>query len=603
MFHISNMVVVLLCLLGTLHATDPLLPPSTTPLAPQSDSVALKSTPSTLPQLKQPAVEDTSALEPAETSEPEETETTAWSPTTGGPSLDLKAMTQPAEPEVYKARLQILQDSLNALDAAKQSVLQSASSDMTPLAAKGEFEKSADYEKRKKAWEDQATQKAAARLKPLDERIQSLETTKKTVLELAEAMVATLKITSEPSGVTVKINGKVSGTTPLTIKDQWPGEYSVSLEKEGFLNWSSQLNVKAKSEIQLKALMQKAFVHLPVGEINFSQAMKEGQSLEAYHQSINQVKARRTKVQEDLKSKLSSIESQLPALAPKGEFERTEDFNKRKQAWETTRSQKTGAMEKDYKEYLARLDRLEKALLDQMVLKEKQGERLVLPAGSINPGTYNADTEKYPLTLQYETDSLRFRFQGSTKLSIPQAKLFKEDAADIQPTVVYYPIPVQINGTKVYPALKQLEINHKKLNLNPSGDFLLPPDWVNDPGVLAAIARADSLEKDLIQSQGLDLAWVYGAESSKGSGGMSPTAKKVLLWTTRVALAAGGTALFGYAWTQDQKAADIADSYNPANLNEAIRLQNDIREYETNRDRGLGIGAGLWTLAAISFAF
>ena len=50
---------------------------------------------------------------------------------------------------------------------------------------------------------------------------------------------------SRPTGAAVTINGKPSGTTPLTINDLAPGDYRIVMTMPGYRNFATTVRVVA----------------------------------------------------------------------------------------------------------------------------------------------------------------------------------------------------------------------------------------------------------------------------------------------------------------------------------------------------------------------
>jgi hypothetical protein len=75
------------------------------------------------------------------------------------------------------------------------------------------------------------------------------------------ATVGTLTVDSRPSGASVTINGKASGTTPVTINDLAPGEYRVLMTMAGYRNVAITVRVvageHARAAASLTALEQQ----------------------------------------------------------------------------------------------------------------------------------------------------------------------------------------------------------------------------------------------------------------------------------------------------------------------------------------------------------
>lgn len=61
-----------------------------------------------------------------------------------------------------------------------------------------------------------------------------------------------LTITSTPPGADIKVNGAFSGNTPSTLKLD-PGDYSIVVEKQGYVSWQRSVSVTASSAVVLDA--------------------------------------------------------------------------------------------------------------------------------------------------------------------------------------------------------------------------------------------------------------------------------------------------------------------------------------------------------------
>ena len=67
------------------------------------------------------------------------------------------------------------------------------------------------------------------------------------------AATGTLAIESRPPGAAVTVNGKPSGTTPLTINDLPPGEYRILMTMPGYRNFSTTARVVAGERVRAAA--------------------------------------------------------------------------------------------------------------------------------------------------------------------------------------------------------------------------------------------------------------------------------------------------------------------------------------------------------------
>jgi hypothetical protein len=75
------------------------------------------------------------------------------------------------------------------------------------------------------------------------------------------ATTGSLAIDSRPSGAAVAINGKPSGTTPMTINDLAPGEYRIVMSMKGYRSLATTVRVvageRARAAASLTALEQE----------------------------------------------------------------------------------------------------------------------------------------------------------------------------------------------------------------------------------------------------------------------------------------------------------------------------------------------------------
>ncbi len=64
-----------------------------------------------------------------------------------------------------------------------------------------------------------------------------------------------LVVTSTPNGATVKLDDKVTGATNTTISALKPGDYSLTITKEGYFDWTNQVKIEQEKVLTVKALM------------------------------------------------------------------------------------------------------------------------------------------------------------------------------------------------------------------------------------------------------------------------------------------------------------------------------------------------------------
>ncbi len=96
---------------------------------------------------------------------------------------------------------------------------------------------------------------AAARKPP--EKKAAAPTTRKPPPTKPTAFVGTLAISSRPAGATVILDGRVAGTTPLTLSGVAAGSHAVRLELEGYRTWSASAQVVSGQVKKVNASLEQ----------------------------------------------------------------------------------------------------------------------------------------------------------------------------------------------------------------------------------------------------------------------------------------------------------------------------------------------------------
>jgi hypothetical protein len=72
-----------------------------------------------------------------------------------------------------------------------------------------------------------------------------------------KATGAAMTIDSRPSGASVRLDGKVIGTTPVMLGDVTAGEHSVSIELAGYRRWTTSVKVVAGERNRVAASLER----------------------------------------------------------------------------------------------------------------------------------------------------------------------------------------------------------------------------------------------------------------------------------------------------------------------------------------------------------
>jgi hypothetical protein len=72
-----------------------------------------------------------------------------------------------------------------------------------------------------------------------------------------ERFIGTLVVDSRPTGAKVYVDGRLVGSTPLSLRGVRAGEHAVRLEYDGFRRWSGSVRVVAAEQNKVTASLEK----------------------------------------------------------------------------------------------------------------------------------------------------------------------------------------------------------------------------------------------------------------------------------------------------------------------------------------------------------
>lgn len=553
-----------------------------------------------------PVAETPTASDPLEASvAPAGSDSGTWAPTTpeAEPAIPLYETVAQAPPpsdpkSIQLAKEQALQDSITKVEQSISNACASVDSEIGPLSPKDEFETSDAFEKRKAAWTQTRDSKCASLVAPLKKQKETFVTSLKDLQKSAASLQGTLEISSIPKGAKVFIDGQERGKTPLVLENLWAGNIVLKLTLDGYQEFIASPEIKAKDEVELEATLQEKSIFSEIDEVNLSALLaKDTPSVVVYQARIARIQARITQVDGEFQSILQDQQLKNP-LAPKNEFETQEAFDKRQAQWMKQNEKQSASSRKKYDTYRARLNRAIEVLQDYILVQAGEPKSLAIASSAMTLTSYNADAGKYGFTTQYEQDGFAFLYEGNLKMSTDDAKATKKVSDGFELKAKYYDIPVVYNGSAIYPAWHSLEVAKAGKSIPTEGAFKLPAVWYNDPGVAAAIARADSLRKGLIDVRNLDATYAlnYGTNSSSSSS-------RVWMWVARGLLFAASAASGTYGYLQQKDSDKLSEDYNPRNAQEGVDKLQEIRDCELRRDRAYFASAILAIAGTITFAF
>ena len=484
----------------------------------------------------------------------------------------------------YQLKMNWVDSEITKIQAEIKSIKKNAELGMRPFEKKGEFEKQGDYEVRQSKWFDERDKVWANAAKTQKYRQTRLLSLKEEMLSKSESLVSELEVTSEPSGATVMLGSKNLGKTPLVVKGLEPGQFNLSVQLIGYESKSSQIKLVATKTTEKEFVLSFLSPFKAARTISLD-SLKEAPAKEEriYNQRLELIQSVFGKVELDYLSQRKQKLNGVKPLKPKGEFETTESFEARQEAWEHTNGELTKDLDSQFEKYS---QRVENTYADIKILKSNyrfSTSKLNISSSNFKLGTYDADAEKYPFTLRISETGHAATFQGVIKTDIPMAKNLKQSTSSIINSVTYYNVKENVNGRDYHIAYADLHTALYGQKLEIAGRFVLDSFLANDPNVITSRENFKSSTPRTISS-------------SSPSG---PWYENTFL---RVGLGIVGAGLLGYAYSIDSEIDDDVKAYNPSSSQEAVRLENDIRDKESKRNLFAAIGAGvlvvdvaLWT--------
>jgi len=73
----------------------------------------------------------------------------------------------------------------------------------------------------------------------------------------AAAFAGALTVDSRPGGAKVFLDGKLVGSTPLSLQTVAAGEHAIRLERDGYRRWSSQVRVVTSEQNRVTASLER----------------------------------------------------------------------------------------------------------------------------------------------------------------------------------------------------------------------------------------------------------------------------------------------------------------------------------------------------------
>jgi len=506
--------------------------------------------------------------------------------------------------DVYTARIVLLADSIaqdfKLMDSAKVS----EQAKLPVLTPKDEFEKQADFDKRKNDWESKLAVNTKNVCDALNARIAQLQVAQKVIEDFRAGMLASISIQTKPAGAQVKTDKGFEGITPVLINSVAPGKLSIHIQRDGFGTIDTQLVVTTGSKLALAIDLPERSPFSQKDEIDLVQILKKDtDAVPVYQARIQKIRARQDQVDAELKVLLANLTALYPPLAPQKAAESNKDFATRKTNWEDERTKQHKALEAKYLVYWERLDHAIDVLNDYIAQNQTKLTREMPTTAAMTLGKYDAEKERFEFELaDTSSKASPFIYKGKVGIPVQVAKEMNRKTEGFVPELQYLNDPFITSDGKVNLAMAKLSFTHKAAPVIVEGAFVEVPKYVGMPGYAEWKAHADSLLNGKIKVHNLDYSYLDNWKSC----GIAPKvkAKKGLSWKgwSRIGLAGAAVVFSSVGLYEDRKAADEASRAHPTTVDQANQVKDKLKNHDNIRNAMwvgdiLAVGLGVATFA------
>jgi len=526
-------------------------------------------------------------------------------PTLTTMGLDLeKLTTKDSESfEIYAARIALVADSVKSHKSSIDSISKAISSSIPPLTPKGEFEKQAEFDKRKKDWESNRLLKIKSACQSLENRVSQLNKAKKMLEEIQVSLLSSIEIETKPKGVKISIGKEKSGLSPATIEGVISGKVLIELRLENYNPIDTQIILKPATKQSLFFTLTEKNIFTEKDEIDLSKILaKDTNTVTVYLGRIQRIHDRQKQVDVEIKAILADFPNAYPKLIPQRPDETVDQFNARKELWSKEGTKRYNALKYKHKNYRTRLDRAVDVLKDYITQVESKVILETPTSAQLTLGKYDSEKEIFELhVVDSASLTMPFIFNGSVGIPIATAKAMNRSTDAFSIAIQHFNYPFVTDSGNVNLAVSKLDLSHHGKFVVVSGSFTEIPKYVTMAEYPLWKLHADSLIKGTLKSRNLDatyaINWIPPKQKIEDSGDHWG-------WRgwSRFALFTASAVFGGVAIYENQQGSNEADNAHPTTTAEANSIVKKIDGYDKMRNAmwicsGVSAGLGLVTFA------
>jgi hypothetical protein len=244
-------------------------------------------------------------------------------------------------------------------------------------------------------------------------------------IKMLDVLPCRLNITSEPVGAPVYVNNEYQGVTPVYMGAIYQPTAIIRLDMKGYFIAENFIDLQNGALIEKKFELKKKPVFEDGTEIDIEAYTAENtESVREINQRIETVRTGAAKISQDSSKALDAFIHNYPTILPKDQFETTQEFEKRKSAFNEKFAKEKDDLNRRYNEKSQRMlqviPRME-AYLDNIMEREYTK---YFDGNLLELSSYNADSGCFPIKMRIDEKGFAFTFKGSLFIPRDEAKDF-----------------------------------------------------------------------------------------------------------------------------------------------------------------------------------
>jgi hypothetical protein len=278
-------------------------------------------------------------------------------------------------------------------------------------------------------------------------------------ISMLESKPWLLQVNTVPSGADIYLDGKLCGRTPFSSNALFAPTVLLKISKDNYYSIDALVESKAGQVIVRFDTLKEQVNITGIGKAEQFSAEKS-QSVDDIKAIIGKLGALLNQTRLENSDALKKFDENYPVLSPRSPFEKTAEFEKRKQTYENEKSTMRNEIESNGEKNVTTIQANIASAGKYRVELEKRVYTYSLPAPSLNTSTYDPDNERWNVKFQVNQAPFAFSFDGHISIppQIAQDYYSKQKGGTV--AVSYFDRSVTVEGQKYYYSIDKLTFQY-----------------------------------------------------------------------------------------------------------------------------------------------